>query len=406
MFRLVNPVQYYAWGSTDDIPAFLGMTADGRPHAEMWIGAHASAPSIAVPASPVARTGSPSDVAPLALDRALADDPGALLGADALARFGERLPYLVKLLAAGKPLSLQVHPTAEYAREAFARERSAGVPDDERNYADDQHKPEMLIALVPTLALAGFRDPEDAARGLEAIDGPGIGGVIAALRGPGEPAERVRTAFAAALALDPGDVAGALVRIEAAGAEPGPTALGIASILVDHYADPGVVASFLLNSVELAPGEGLYVGAGVVHAYVRGFGIEVMASSDNVLRAGLTVKRVDVPELMNIVDTTPGPAHLVRPVAVEAGGVRDYDTPADDFHLVFVTAPGGADSDPVPVPSAGGPRVVVCLDGTVEAIASGGRVALGRGDVAFVGHDDGELRLGGVGTAAVVGPRA
>lgn len=404
MFRLTNPIQHYPWGSPRDIPAFCGFAADGQPQAEMWIGAHPSAPSVATPATVVI---DPDLSGPIRLDHAISADPAGLLGAEVAERFGERLPYLVKLLAAAKPLSLQAHPSSEYARLAHAREVAAGTPAAERNYPDAFHKPEMLVALVPTLALAGFRHPDDAAHGLERIGGAAVADVVGALRGPGTDAARVRAGFEAALALPVEAVARVIAELRTMPLEfifDGVLAEDIARILIEHYTDAGVVASFLLNAVDLAPGEGLYVDAGVVHAYVDGFGLEVMAASDNVLRAGLTTKRVDIDELMAIVDFEPAPAHIVRPTAQWAG-VRSveehYATPAADFALTVLNV--SSVTQEVSSSVSAGPRVVICLDGVVQVEDSFGRIALARGESALVADSAGSVRLAGTGRAAVVG---
>ena len=154
MLPLRNPVQHYDWGSTTAIPQLLGVAPDGRPQAELWLGAHPSAPSLADVGGPPSARWRP-------LDRLVADEPRGLLGEEVVARFGPRLPFLLKVLAAARPLSLQTHPTLEQARAGYAREEAAGVPRaaPQRSYKDRNHKPELLVALTPFDVLAGFRAP-------------------------------------------------------------------------------------------------------------------------------------------------------------------------------------------------------------------------------------------------------
>lgn len=400
MWRMINPVQHYGWGSTDDIPGVLGVAPDGHPQAEMWFGAHPSAPSLAIEVVSTIAPGRAVDAVPVVpLDEIIARHPRDVLGDAVSARFGPRLPFLTKLLSAAQPLSLQVHPDAEQARVRHAGEIAADVAPGDRNYPDANHKPELLVALAPTKALAGFRDPRLAADDIEAIGVPGLASVIESLRGAGTAAERVGDAFAAALAL-PGDT---LVAATAAMTDLGGVRLGISRSLAEFYpGDPGVIASLLLNAVALDPGCGLFVPAGTVHCYVSGFGVEVMAASDNVLRAGLTSKRIDVPELISLVDFEPAPPHVVRPeVAWSQAGLtgQRYATPAPDFELWIVDVHAAA---PTRLPGPRGPRTVVCLDGV--ATVSGARSSCGvsTGEAVLLGDLDGDLGVSGQARLAVV----
>ncbi|VTR76170.1 mannose-6-phosphate isomerase, class I [Cellulomonas hominis] len=404
MLRLENAVQHYAWGSTDALPALLGRPPDGRPHAELWLGAHPAGPSAAVRTSgaeaPVVRP----------LDALVADDPDGILGAGVRARFGDRLPYLVKLLAAERALSLQVHPDADRARRRHDEETAQGVPAAERSYPDPWHKPELLVALAPTLALAGLRPPDEAAAALAALDaGDAVADVVAALRAPGPEDVRLRTALTCVLALP----LEAVAAVTAALASTAPCALppvadvdarGVARLLADQFpADRGVVASFLMHAVVLAQGEALFVDAGVLHCYVAGLGLEVMAASDDVLRAGLTGKRVDVGELLAVVRTHPGPAPVLRPVPRAHGSgvaVRQYVTDTAEFALAVVDLDVDAATA---VPTPGGPRAVLGLSGAVTVTTREGRCALGAGESVLVPDAEGALRLAGRGTVAVVG---
>ncbi|KQT96789.1 mannose-6-phosphate isomerase, class I [Sanguibacter sp. Leaf3] len=407
MWRLVNPVQHYGWGSTDDIPGVLGVAPDGNPQAEMWFGAHPSAPSIAIEVVSTYTPGQSCDLGAVPLDRVVSARTQDVLGSDVTRTFGPRLPFLTKLLSAARPLSLQVHPDAEQARQRYDVEIESGVLPESRNYPDASHKPELLVALAPTVALAGFRRPVDAVVTVAALGAGSLDEVVASLRGPGTPAQQMAAAFEAVLGLSPEAVTAAtdllVAQVQDLSWESGDPSQGIAvNLAADYPDDPGVIASMLLNPVRLDPGAGLFVPARMVHCYVSGFGIEVMAASDNVLRAGLTSKRVDVPELLSLVDTTPGPAQVVRPEVTWSGQgltAQRYATPAPDFELTVVDV-----HTPVPtvLPGPDGPRTVVCLDGTATITGVSASCGLGAGEAVLLGDSDGPLRLSGQARLAVV----
>lgn len=407
MWRLVNPVQHYGWGSTDDIPGVLGIAPDGHPQAEMWFGAHPSAPSVAIEVVSTYTPGQNCDLAVVPLDTVVSTRPDVVLGPDVVERFGPRLPFLTKLLSAARPLSLQVHPDADQAHDRHERETEAGVPPEAQNYPDASHKPELLVALAPTVALAGFREPSEAAATVSSLGVVGLDPVVALLTGTGTAAERTSAAFEAVLGLA-GDVASAVTDVLAAHTDDpawggGDMSLAIATTLAASYpGDPGVVASLLLNPVALDPGCGLYVPARMVHCYVSGFGVEVMAASDNVLRAGLTSKRVDVPELLSLVDSQPAPAHVVRPEVTWSGPgltAQRYATPAPDFELTVVDVHTTA---PSVLPGPRGPRTVVCLEGTATVTGSASSCGVGTGEAVLLGDADGDLRLSGQARLAVI----
>ena len=391
MFRLENPIQPYEWGSATAIPNLLGAPATGEPVAELWLGAHASAPSRV--------RGSRAEVT---LDRFIAGNPVAALGDDVVSRFGPCLPYLLKVIAAERPLSLQVHPHIDRAREGFAEEDAAGVPlpSPERNYKDRNHKPELVYALTSFEAMCGFRAPRRAAELLAGLDAPLARALADVLRE--DPTHRgIRTAFRRLLepALRPtpeevGDVVEAC-RARLTDGSPSPRADRNAVRLAAAFpGDPGVITSLLLNPVTLQPGEALFIPAGGVHAYLHGVGIEVMASSDNVLRAGLTPKHVDIPELLVNVDYVAAPPIRIAPELFH-GATRVFYAPVDDFELSVTTVD---DADPHPLPGRG-PRILLCLDGTLRIETSGGEGALlRRGESAFVPASDGGLTVTGSGT--------
>lgn len=404
MLRLVNPQQPYAWGSATVIPELLGTAPTGDPVAELWLGAHPAAPS---------RTQDGTG-----LDVAIAKDPAGMLGTAVARRFGGHLPYLLKVLAADRPLSLQVHPTKDQARVGFAAEEAAAIPltAPDRSYKDDNHKPEMLWALTPVEALCGFRSADAAEALLTGLDAPlarELGLILHARRGP----EALPGAMQRLLDPDLRPAAAEVAAVVAACAarpaadSPDPAADQVVVRLAEAFpGDPGAVTSLLLNYVTLEPGEALYLPTGIVHAYLRGAGIEIMASSDNVLRAGLTTKHMDVPELLATIDHV-----AVLPARIPprtSGATSTFRPPVAEFLLSVTTVEasadaagtqGAADADAragVPVPGAG-PRILLCLTGEVTIrTAVGGSETLARGQSVFVPAADGAVTAVGAGTVA------
>lgn len=398
MERLRGTVKDYAWGSTTAIPALFDMAESATPVAELWLGTHIAGPAILGEGMVY----SPDQPDGPDLRSYVLNDPEGALGAD-VAGMGNTLPYLLKLIAPAKPLSLQVHPSREQAVRRFADEERAGLPitDPTRSYLDQNHKPELLLALDRFEAVAGFRAPRR------------VADVIADL--PCEIAERmteylrqdlsaagIRRCFEYLLSdasrPSPEKVAdlveGCRMRLER-GDSPSQRADRIVTLLASHYpGDPGVVASLLLNPVTLQPGEALFVPAGTVHAYMSGVGVEIMANSDNVLRAGLTAKHIDVPELLATVDYIAAPPIRIAPEHVSEV-TRTYYAPVDDFELSVADLHAWQDVHPLP---GRGPRILLALSGAIEIASKEQRITLNHGEGAFVRADEGKLQVRGVGT--------
>ncbi|GGW65818.1 mannose-6-phosphate isomerase, class I [Streptomyces griseoloalbus] len=349
MDRLDNTIRPYAWGSTTAIPRLLGTEPTGEPQAEMWMGAHPGAPS---------RTDRGT------LVEVIDADPEKELGPDSVAKFGPRLPFLLKLLAAGAPLSLQVHPDLAQAKEGFADEERRGVPvtAPHRNYKDANHKPELICALTEFDGLCGFRDPLRAA---DLLDGLGVDSLkpyVDLLHAHPEEAA-LREVLTAILTADPEEMTHTVTETAAACDRLGGAYAPYADIAHHYPGDPGVIAAMLLNHVRLQPGEALFLGAGVPHAYLDGLGVEIMANSDNVLRCGLTPKHVDVPELLRIVRFEAGDPGVLRP---EAGpdGEEVYETPIDEFRLSRYVLPEGGTTHDLTLLT---PQILLCTAGSVRA---------------------------------------
>ncbi|MFJ5922678.1 mannose-6-phosphate isomerase, class I [Kitasatospora sp. NPDC092948] len=386
MDRLDNTVRDYAWGSATAIPELLGRPAPGGPQAELWMGAHPGAPSVVDRGN-----------GPVPLDRVIAADPTAELGAAAVEQFGPTLPFLLKVLAAAVPLSIQAHPTRAEAVAGYADEEQRGISVDasHRNYRDDNHKPELVCALSEFEGLCGFRTPAGAADLMASLDVPGLDPLIDLLRTEPEP-EALSGALAEALALTGEQgraTVDAVARAVTASAPSDPTGelAGYAFAAAEHPGDPGLVAALLLNYVRLQPGEALYLGAGVPHAYLRGTGVEIMANSDNVLRCGFTPKHVDVPELLKVVAFRSGRPEIMRPEP-DADGELLYPVPIDEFRLSRyhlaerpVVLPGDA------------PQILFCTGGTVELTSDGQELTLRQGESAFLPANGAKTVLTGAG---------
>ncbi|MBT8227267.1 MAG: mannose-6-phosphate isomerase, class I [Dactylosporangium sp.] len=393
MRRLEGRVRHYAWGSRTALAQLQGRPAPtARPEAELWLGAHPTAPAL---------LGGPAGGVPLT--DALAADPAGLLGPACLAGFGPRLPFLLKVLAADQPLSLQAHPDAAQAATGFAAEEAAGVPRDapHRTYADAWHKPELLVAVSDFEALCGFRDPRRSADLLAALDVPALADVVEALT-TGGPATGLRAAVRQLLTMPAEWCARAVPAVVAAAerlSAAHPTYALAGRLAPSYPADAGIVVAMLLNLVRLAPGEGVWMPAGNLHAYVAGVGVEIMAASDNVLRGGLTPKHVNVPELLRVLRFEVLADPVVRPRPL-AAGLAAWPVPVADFALIRARA----DGPPIELPGTG-PRVLLCLAGSVRCREAGGpaagsslgTLALARGQAAFVPAGAGPVTVAGRG---------
>lgn len=386
-----NPIQNYAWGSDTALAKMQGRPAPSlKPEAELWMGAHHKASSY------VDRAGASQE-----LREVIAADPARELGPVA-AEFGSELPFLLKVIAARLPLSIQVHPDAAQAAAGFAAEETSGIPrgDAKRNYADPYHKPELLCAITEFEAFCGFRPLFEASQLLRELAGAGapvstyadeverIGSlepVITALLTAPDPHSLLDQVLAACRAL-----------VEAGSPHADIFARTLA--IADQFpGDVGAIVVLLLKFMRLAPGEAIFIPAGVLHSYVSGVGIEILANSDNVLRAGLTPKHVDVAELLRITDWDALPVSPVPPREISAGLLR-WSPQVADFSLTKVDLAGE-----VTLPHAG-PRIIFCTIGEVNARDAVSGVQLEPGFSAFSPASAGPIVLTGHGTIFVAAP--
>ncbi|MFL6144442.1 MAG: mannose-6-phosphate isomerase, class I [Labedaea sp.] len=362
MELLRNAVRPYAWGSRTVLAELLGRPVPApHPEAELWMGAHPGDPSTLDDGTSLA------DV--------VAADPAGQLGPAVAARWGGRLPFLLKVLAAEEPLSLQAHPSAEQAAAGFAVEEAAGIPRDAaiRNYPDPTAKPELLCALTEFHALAGFRDPHRTVALLRAIQTPGLAPYVDLLAAQPD-RQGLRALFTTWITLpqpaldrlEPELLDACVTHVREHG-EFVPECRTILQLGESYPGDAGLLAALLLNRLVLAPGEAIFLPAGNLHTYLHGAGVEILANSDNVLRGGLTPKHVDVPELLRVLDFGFGDMPVLRG---ERNGHRwVYPTPAPEFELSRLEW-NAADDEKVAVPG-GVPRIVVCTRGAIGALADG-----------------------------------
>lgn len=368
MERLTNVTQPYAWGSKELLAKLGGRPPSESPEAEVWMGAH-----------PIA----PSRILNQTLIEVLEAAPGSTLGAEVMLRWGVKLPYLLKLLAAAQPLSLQAHPSLAQARAGFDRENAANVPltAPHRNYKDCNHKPELLCALTAFRALCGFRE---VGKTVELFEALGQSALAARLKAGLQPT------FAWLMTLPKSEAAVLVEAVVAAGK--GITGhwekeCANAVLLNKLYpGDIGVVSALLLNYLELQPGQAIYLPAGNLHAYLGGLAVEVMASSDNVLRGGLTPKHVDVPELLAVLDFRPAEVAVLEPEPSD--GEEVYRTPAAEFRLSRFVLQGRSLQ-----PTRRGAEILVCTEGKVTV----GSLEVKPTDSVFVPASDGLYGLAGTG---------
>ena len=378
LLTIGNAPRDYAWGRRGAISALLGLPDTDAVEAELWLGAH---------------PGSPSRVL----------EPEAVGGAEDLALAVEavpeltggtgRFPFLLKVLAAGAPLSLQAHPTAAQAREGFERENAAGIPVDapNRNYRDPYPKPEVIVAVSERFeALSGFRPAAEASREIVEIAAP-IGAqdaVLPLLRRLADD-ESVGDAFVWLLSGAPEvpAIVEAIGRGVAADPLRHPHAAWIAGL---YPGDPGIVGALLLHHVALARGEALYLPAGNVHAYLDGVGIELMVASDNVLRGGLTPKHVDAAELARVLHRAAGPVPLLEPRPLPEGGVEYRpEDPEAGFGLALV--------ETAALLPLSGPAIALCIEGAFALSGAASTGGIARGEAMLITPDEGELRVSGAG---------
>lgn len=386
MQKLINSVQNYAWGSQTALTELYGIAnPDQLPMAELWMGAHPKSSSKITDAS-----------GERSLREAIEADKTRLLGAQVAERFGE-LPFLFKVLCADQPLSIQVHPNKKASEIGFAKENAAGIPLDaaERNYKDPNHKPELVFALTPFLAMNAFREFSEIVSLLQPVAGAHQA-IAHFLENPN--AERLSQLFASLLNMQGDEKSRALAILQAAldkeTGEPWETIRLIAKFYPD---DSGLFSPLLLNVVKLNPGEAMFLFAETPHAYLQGVALEVMANSDNVLRAGLTPKYIDIPELVANVKFEAKPASELLTQPVQNGAELDFPIPVADFAFSLHQLSGKEES--LAQTSA---AILFCVEGEATLSKNDTRLQLKAGESAFIGADESPVTVSGRGRLARV----
>lgn len=402
---ITNSPRDYAWGSRTAIAELLGHTPDGAPEAELWLGAHPGSPSRIVGAT----AGSAATLPEL-----VRADPTTALGERSIAEHGERLPFLLKVLAADGPLSLQAHPSPAQALAGFERENAAGIPlgSPERNYKDAFHKPELIVALSERFeALCGFRELArtlDIVAELRRADAATadpqpspLAALETVLRGPDGLRDAVEWLLRDGRGGHGAEVARLVERVvelsASAGLADGPFAseFSTVGVLAAAYpGDPSIVLALLLNRVTLRAGEALYLPAGNIHMYLEGLGIELMAASDNVLRGGFTPKHVDVDELLQVLRFDPVPVPRLEPER-PAPGIRVYRPDVTDFVLYSIEPAAGLAA---PAVALRGAAIALCTDGTLRLRGERAATEISRGEAVFITPEEGTLTVAGAGS--------
>ncbi|MBM7341542.1 mannose-6-phosphate isomerase [Pantoea coffeiphila] len=384
MQKLINSLQNYAWGSKTALTELYGIeNPSQQPMAELWMGAHPKSSSQII-----------VDNAPRSLRDVIAEDKTGLLGEAVTRRFNE-LPFLFKVLCADQPLSIQVHPSKSAAVEGFARENAAGIPIDaaNRNYKDDNHKPELVYALTPFQAINGFRPLKEIAALLLPVSAahPAIEKFIHA-----PDAANLSDLFASLLSMEGEVKARALdilrEQLNANAGEPWQTISSIAEVYPD---DSGLFSPLLLNVIELQPGQAMFLFAETPHAYLNGVALEIMANSDNVLRAGLTPKYIDIPELLANLKFVEKPADTLLTVPVQQGNTQTFPIPVEDFAFAIHTL----SAEPLSVEQQSA-AIIFCIEG--EAVLDNGKqqLTLKPGESAFIAASESPITLSGSGRVA------
>ena len=387
MQKLINSVQNYAWGSHSALTDLYGIAnPQNLPMAELWMGAHPKSSSKVQDASGNERS----------LREIIDADKASLLGESVAARFGE-LPFLFKVLCAVQPLSIQVHPNKKASEEGFARENAAGIPLDaaERNYKDPNHKPELVFALTPFLAMNAFREFSEIVSLLQPVAGAHTA-IAHFLQQPDE--DRLKQLFASLLALEGEEKSRALAilksTIDTQEGEPWQTIRLISEFYPD---DSGLFSPLLLNVVKLNPGEAMFLFAETPHAYLQGVALEVMANSDNVLRAGLTPKYIDIPELVANVKFVAKPAAELLTQPVKNGQQLDFPIPVDDF--AFSLHDLSNQENLITQHSA---AILFCVEGEAVLRKDEQQLVLKPGESAFISNAESTVAVSGTGRLARV----
>jgi len=370
MMQYLKPsLQTYAWGSHSYIQELLQLKAQG-PLAEAWYGAHPKAPSA---------------VEDQSLIELISADPSFWLGPDL-----HSLPFLLKILAAEQALSIQVHPSKSQAEEGFARENELGIPlnDPTRNYRDDNHKPELIMSLTEFHALTGLRDFHQIAKSFDYCK---VGSFFAHFRSfcDHPSLDSFTRLYQEILCREPlPNLSKHIAKLDPQGKWAQEIAW-MQELIKLYPSDRSVISPLFMNLIQLKPFEAIFIDAGMVHAYLKGAGIEIMACSDNVLRAGLSPKHIDVPELMKTVNIQAQTPQIIQPRVIK-NQLTAYPAVAKDFALYRIKVEGE-----MPLPDLPGPRILLCLSGAAKLSRPRQELDLIRSQSIIIPHAEQMLSLAG-----------
>ncbi len=376
IYKLENVIREYSWGSRTAFPALFNKKEPAKnPQAELWMGAHPIAPSFAIAGGKR-----------ISLADLIGEKPVEILGYNSTKKFGNSLPFLFKILAAEKPLSIQAHPDKRQAEEGFSREEKAGIPrmSPNRVYRDENHKPELICALTPFWALCGFRPFGDIAESFGSVS-------VSEVRKEAERFARnqspsgLETFYEYVMTLDSG-LKQKLIADVTDGSKGNATddrRKWMMSVRSDYPSDIGIVSFLFLNLVELKPQEALFLPAKRLHSYLSGIGIEIMANSDNVVRGGLTEKHVDVPELLRILSFESGVPEVIHSVKNAPHEEKYHCDAAAEFALTRITL---SKQSYRPLSEERNVEIIVVADGNgaIEHPEAGTRISLERGDSCII----------------------
>ena len=384
LFPLDNSIQPYDWGCKTALGKLFGIAnPDNQPQAEIWMGAHPGAPSRVLLDN--AKT--------VTLDDFIESSPEIVLGEAVSARFSGKLPYLFKVLSAAAPLSIQVHPNKKQAEAGYEKDNQAGLAPNapNRNYRDDNHKPELMYALTPFRAMCGFRQPSEISELFSLIKHPQIDILLETLKNEGlQGFWQQLLELAEAPLNEMIDQALALAKHNQH-----PAIKELKRLNAFYPGDAGVFSPMILNLIHLEPGEAIYLDAGTPHAYLEGTGMEIMANSDNVLRGGLTSKHMDVAELiatMNF-DVVDIENFKVRPQ--QQGDQFDFSVPVPDFAFGIIPVKTKA-----AVKASGSVEILFCIEGSVNVEVNGNSLTLSPGESCLITATDQQTRFEGNGSLA------
>jgi mannose-6-phosphate isomerase len=369
--RLKNTIQEYAWGSKTAIPELLGQPVPAeKPQAELWMGAHPKAPSQVL-----------TDGLWRSLPEIIQENPEETLGQKVAARFSNKLPFLFKVLAAAKPLSIQAHPNKEQAGQGFVRENELGIPLDapHRNYRDDNHKPEIICALTPFWALNGFRRIDETLRLLEEARIPDLAEIVSVLQSHSN-RDGLKKFFNHLMTMESGKqgkIVEQAVNFAEKRTSEEPVWMWMIKLNDEYPGDIGVLSPLFLNLVRLEPQQAMYLPAGELHGYLEGVGMELMANSDNVLRGGLTPKHIDVEELLAVLNFLDGDLNILSPEILTSGEAI-FSTEAEEFVLSVLKIRKAA---PFNSPRNRSVEMMMCTEGevTITDLSAGETTLLTKG---------------------------